>query len=156
MSTRQREKAARRREARKARGPRAELNFLRMAPRKVRYMVDLIRGQPVESALNILNFSRRAAARPLAKLLRSAVANADVKGGVDIDQLVVHTVFVNEGPTRRWWLPRAMGRATRIRKRTSHVILELGPKHAGAAPVAAREAPAAAPAKKRKRKAAAG
>ncbi|MBI3178238.1 MAG: 50S ribosomal protein L22 [Deltaproteobacteria bacterium] len=151
MSTRQREKAARRREARKARGPGAQLNFLRMAPRKVRYMVDLIRGQPVEAALNILNFSRRAAARPLAKLLRSAVANADVKGGIDIDGLVVRTVFVNEGPTRRWWLPRAMGRATRIRKRTSHVTLELGPRHAGTAPAAPSEAveSAAAPAKKR-------
>lgn len=125
MSTRQREKADRRREARQARGPRATLRYLRMSPRKVRLVVDQIRGKGVEEALNILTFNPRGAAEPLAKLLRSAVANADNKGDVDIDKLVVDTAYVDEGPTWRRWLPRAMGRATRIRKRTSHVTLEL-------------------------------
>jgi large subunit ribosomal protein L22 len=96
-----------------------------MSPRKVRLVVDQIRGKGVEEALNILTFNPRGAAEPLAKLLRSAVANADNKGDVDIDKLVVDTAYVDEGPTWRRWLPRAMGRATRIRKRTSHVTLEL-------------------------------
>jgi large subunit ribosomal protein L22 len=114
------------RPARPAAGPHASLSYLRMAPRKVRLVTDLIRGRAVEEALNILTFTPKAAARPLAKLLRSAVANADVKGGVDLDKLVVREAFVNEGPTWRRWLSRAMGRATRVRKRTSHVTLVLG------------------------------
>jgi large subunit ribosomal protein L22 len=109
-------------------GPQATVRFLRMTPRKLRLVVDMIRGKPVEEALNILTFSPKAAARPLAKLLKSAVANADTKGGVDLDKLVVATAYVNEGATWRRWLPRAMGRATRIRKRTSHVTLVLGEK----------------------------
>ena len=128
MSTRQREKAARRRQARQEMGPSARLRWLRMSPRKVRLVVDLIRGKRVEEALNLLTFSQKAAARPLVKLLRSAVANADDRGGHDLDKLVVKTAYVDEGPTWRRWLPRAMGRATRIRKRTSHVTLILGDK----------------------------
>ena len=126
MSTREREKAVQRKAAREARGPTATLRYLRMAPRKVRLMIDLIRGRPVEEAINMLSFSPRSAARPLQKLLRSAVANADVKGDVDLDKLFVKTATVDEGPTWRRWLPRAMGRATRIRKRTSHVTFILG------------------------------
>lgn len=128
MSTRQREKAAQRREKREARGPNATLRHLRMSPRKVRLVVDLIRGQKVEEALNLLAFSHKAAARPVHKLLRSAVANADTKGDYDLDRLIVRTAFVDEGATWRRWRPRAMGRATRIRKRTSHVTLELAEK----------------------------
>src|SRR6185437_1928794 len=128
MATRQREKAARRREERKATGPQANLRWLRMSPRKVRLVVDLIRGKAVEEALNLLAFSQKSAARPVSKLLRSAVANADDRGGYNLDKLVVKTAYVNEGPTWRRWLPRAMGRATRIRKRTSHVTLVLGEK----------------------------
>ena len=126
MSTRQREKAAARREARQAMGPQASLRHLRMSPRKVRLVIDLIRGKAVEDALNTLFFTKKAAARPVAKLLKSAVANADVKGDYNIDRLVVKTAVVDEGPTWRRWLPRAHGRATRIRKRTSHVTLVLG------------------------------
>ena len=128
MSTRQREKAARRIEARQAQGPTASLKWLRMSPRKVRLVVDLIRGQSVEQALSLLNFCDKAAAKPVTKLLRSAVANADNRGGFDLDRLFVETAVVNEGPTWRRWLPRAMGRATRIRKRTSHVTLILAEK----------------------------
>ncbi len=126
MSTREREKATRRQESRAAEGPQATLRWLRMSPQKVRLVVDLIRGKPVEEALNILNFTPKAAAKPVAKLLRSAVANADVKGGYDLDKLMIKHVFVNEGQTWRRWLPRAMGRATRIRKRTSHITIQLG------------------------------
>ncbi len=130
MSTRQREKATARRAARQAQGPTAKLRWLRISARKVRLVVDLIRGRPVEEALNVLTFCHKAAARPVAKLLRSAVANADDRGGYDIDRLVVQTAHVDEGPTWRRWLPRAMGRATRIRKRTSHVTLILAEKKA--------------------------
>ena len=126
MSTRQRDKAAARREARKARGPMARLRYLRISPRKVRLVVDLIRGRRIEDALNLLQYSDKAAAIPVAKLLRSAVANADETGNYDLDALVVEKAHVDEGPTWRRWRPRAQGRATRIRKRTSHVTLELG------------------------------
>ena len=128
MSTRQREKATRRREARKAMGPQATLRWLRMSPRKVRLVIDTIRGTGVEEALNILTFSPKAASSPVAKLLRSAVANADNLEKYDLDKLFVETAFVDEGPTWRRWRPRAMGRATRVRKRTSHVTLILGEK----------------------------
>lgn len=128
MSTRQRTKAAERKERKQAMGPQASLRYLRMSPQKVRLVVDLIRGKAVEEALNLLTFSNKSAARPLAKLLKSAVANADNKGGVDLDKLVVHTATVDQGPTWRRWLPRAQGRATRIRKHTSHVTLVLGEK----------------------------
>ena len=128
MSTRQREKAAARKEKRQDMGPQASLRWLRIAPRKVRLVVDMIRGRPVEEALNILTFSHKAAARPVAKLLKSAVANADNRGGFDLDKLYVTTAVVDEGPTWRRWMPRAMGRATRIRKRSSHVHVVLSEK----------------------------
>lgn len=126
MSTREREKAERRKEERKSVGPQASLRYLRMAPRKVRLVVDLIRGENVEKALNMLAFSNKRAAEPIGKVLRSAVANADVDGSYDLDRLYVRQAYVNEGPTWRRWRPRAMGRATRIRKRTSHVTVVLG------------------------------
>ncbi|MEO1173905.1 MAG: 50S ribosomal protein L22, partial [Myxococcota bacterium] len=83
------------------------------------------RGRSVEEALNVLTFSQKAAAEPVGKLLKSAVANADNRGGFDLDRLYVKTAFVDEGLTWKRWLPRAQGRATRIRKRTSHVTIEL-------------------------------
>jgi len=96
-----------------------------MSPRKVRLVVDTIRGEDVEKALNLLHFSPKAASNPLAKLLQSAVANAEVKGDLDLDKLYVYKAIVDEGSTWRRFRPRAQGRATRIRKRTSHVTLEL-------------------------------
>ena len=125
MSTRQRQKALVRRAKHKLMGPQATLRWLRMSPRKVRLVVDLIRDRPVGDALNILNLCSKTAAKPVAKLLKSAVANADSKG-YDLDSLIVATAFVDEGATLRRWLPRAMGRATRIRKRTSHITVVLG------------------------------
>lgn len=126
MATREKAKAEARKAARQAMGPKATLRHLRMSPRKVRLVIDLIRGRSVEEALNILTFSPKAASEPVGKLLKSAVANADAKGGYDLDNLFIKTATVDEGLTWKRWLPRAMGRATRIRKRTSHVHIELG------------------------------
>jgi large subunit ribosomal protein L22 len=108
-------------------GPTARLNYLRMAPRKVRLVADNVRGRPVGDALAMLKFTPNAAAKPLAKLLRSAVANAETKGGaVDVDRLFVKTLTVDGGPKLRRFMARAMGRAFRVEKRTSHVYVELG------------------------------
>jgi len=125
MSTRQREKAKARKEARKAAPPSARLRHLRMSARKVRAVADLVRGKPVEDALAMLAFTVRGAARPLRKLLDSAVANADARGGYDLDKLVVKSIQVDDGPHLRRWMPRAMGRAYRINKHTSHVTVVL-------------------------------
>ena len=105
----------------------AHLRFLRMAPRKVSLVAALVRGKPVGQALNILKFTRRAAAKPVRKLIQSAVANATdlSKGQVDVDQLVVKSINVDQGPTSRRFMPRAMGRATRINKKTSHIHVVL-------------------------------
>ena len=103
----------------------AKLRHLRIAPRKVRLVADLVRGKNVEEALNILQFTEKRSARSLAKLLKSAVANANEKPGVDIDRLFIKTLMVDGGPTIKRFRPRAMGRATPILKRTSHVTLHL-------------------------------
>jgi large subunit ribosomal protein L22 len=108
-------------------GPHASLSYLRVAPRKVRLVADELRGLPVGNALALLKFTSAAAAKPLAKLLRSAVANAEQKGGrVDVDALVVKTLTVDQGPKMRRFMPRAQGRALKIEKKTSHVYVELG------------------------------
>jgi large subunit ribosomal protein L22 len=113
--------------ARPAAGPHASLRFLRVAPRKVRIVADEVRGRKVGDALAILKYVPQAAAAPLAKLLRSAVANAEQKGGrVDVDALFVKTLTVDHGPKMRRFMPRAMGRAYRVEKKTSHVYVELG------------------------------
>lgn len=105
----------------------AHLRHLRMSPRKVSLVAALIRGKNVESALNILRFTRRAAAVPVAKLIKSAVANATdlSKGQVDVDSLYVKTISVDQGPTQRRFMPRAMGRASRINKKSSHIHVVL-------------------------------
>ncbi len=108
-------------------GPHASLRFLRVAPRKVRLVADEVRGLKVGDALAILKYTPQAAAEPLSKLLRSAVANAEQKGGrVDVDALVVKTLTVDQGPKLRRFMARAMGRAYRVEKKTSHVYVELG------------------------------
>lgn len=105
----------------------AHLRFLRMSPRKLSLVASLIRGKPVEAALNILKFTKRAAALPVEKLIKSAVANATdlSKGQVDVDTLYVKTISVDQGPTQRRFMPRAMGRATPIKKKTAHVHVVL-------------------------------
>lgn len=103
----------------------ARMRYLRIAPRKVRLVAGLIRGKGVEEALNILQFLDKGSSQPLAKLLKSAAANADQKPGVNVDKLVVKRVFVDGGPSVKRFRPRAMGRATQVLKKTSHVTLEL-------------------------------
>ena len=102
-----------------------KMNYYRVAPRKVRLVADLVRGRPVQEALDLLTFSPAASARDMAKLIRSAVANADRTGGVDLDLLKVKLIWVDQGPTLRRSLPRARGTASRINKKTSHVTVVL-------------------------------
>jgi large subunit ribosomal protein L22 len=96
-----------------------------VAPCKARLVVDLVRGKNVADAINILTFTRRAASEPVRKVIESAIANAE-SADANIDRLYVETIYVDEGPTMRRFRPRAMGRATRINKRTSHVTCVLG------------------------------
>ena len=105
----------------------ARLRYLRIAPRKIRLVADLVRGKPVGQALAILKYIPKAASKPMQKLLQSAIANAEdvSKGQVDVDKLFVHTLFVDQGPTLRRFMSRAQGRATRVNKKTSHVTLVL-------------------------------
>ena len=105
----------------------AHLRFLRMAPRKLSVVAALVRGKPVGQAVGILQFTRRAAAAPVKKLIESAIANATdlSKGQVDIDKLIVKSISVDQGPTMRRFMPRAMGRATPIHKKTSHIHVVL-------------------------------
>ena len=105
----------------------ALLRYERIAPRKVRVIAKLIRGKPVGEAINTLMICAGSAPPMLKKLLVSAIANAEKKGGgsLDVDNLVVREVSVDQGPTLKRWRSRAMGRATRINKRTSHVRVVL-------------------------------
>ena len=102
---------------------RATMKYVRTTPRKMRRAVDMIRGQHVEEARRILRFSPLGASHDLAKLVNSAVANAEQKPGVVADNLWISRAWVDEGPTLRRYRPRAYGRATRVRKRTSHVTV---------------------------------
>ncbi|OGL45030.1 MAG: 50S ribosomal protein L22 [Candidatus Schekmanbacteria bacterium RBG_16_38_10] len=110
---------------------RATLRFIRVAPRKARLVVDLIRGKMVNEALAILNFSPKYVSPLVKKVLNSAVSNAmkiaeNKNSKIDVDKLFVKKVTVDEGPTLKRYMPRAMGRATLIRKRTSHIKIVLG------------------------------
>ena len=102
---------------------RAHTRFIRQSPYKVRRVLDLVRGLPVEEAQHVLRLTNRAAADPIAKTLRSAVANAEHNHALDAEDLVVAEAFADEGPTLRRYRPRARGRATRINKRTSHITI---------------------------------
>ena len=108
----------------------ANLRYLRITPRKVRIVADLIRGKKVDAALNTLAYVEKRAAGPLGKLLRSAVANADQKskGQLDVDALYVKELTVDQGPSMRRFMPRAMGRAFKITKKTSHISITVGEK----------------------------
>jgi large subunit ribosomal protein L22 len=88
-------------------------------------VADLIRGKKVEDALDILAFTPRKASRLISKLVKSAIANAGQNESIDVDTLFIKKVFVNGGPTLKRFRPRAMGRATTIRKRTSHITVVL-------------------------------
>jgi large subunit ribosomal protein L22 len=107
----------------------AILKYIRIAPRKMRLVADQVRGRRVEEALVILEFSLKNAAKPLEKTLKSALSNMlsqEEAKKLDTDKIYIKTITVDEGPTGKRWLPRAMGRATRINKRTSHLTITLG------------------------------
>ena len=104
----------------------ASIKHLGISPRKVRMVVDTVRGKSASQAMDILRFARKKAAMPVQKLLKSAVANAaEFNGLSDVDDLVIEHITVDEGPTIKRYMPRARGRATPIRRRTSHVRLVL-------------------------------
>jgi large subunit ribosomal protein L22 len=104
----------------------AKLSFVRLSPQKARLVIDLVRGKRVQEALNILKFSPQRAAEIVAKLVGSAVANAEQKGVGDVDRLFVKTIFVDQGPVLRRFMPKGRGSASRIRKPTSHITVVLG------------------------------
>lgn len=103
----------------------AVTRYVRIAPRKARLVTELIKGKPVEEALTMLRFVPKKAARLVDKTLRSAVANAEQNPNIDVDTLYIKRIFVDGGPTMKRWRPRAMGRATKIIKRTSHITVIL-------------------------------
>src|SRR5215203_474359 len=106
----------------------ARARFVRVAPRKARLVADQVRGLPLEDALPLLRFSTRSAARDIRKLLESAAANAEANHDLVADDLLIKDIHVDEGPTLRRYRPRALGRATRINKRTSHIAVALTPE----------------------------
>ncbi len=106
----------------------AQLRQLRIAPRKVRLIANLVRGMSVTQAEQQLRFTNKASALPVLKLLQSAVANAEQKFKLSKDKLHLKSITVGDGLTLKRWMPRAMGRATPIRKRSSHVIVVLSDK----------------------------
>jgi large subunit ribosomal protein L22 len=106
----------------------AIVRHVKMSPRKVRIVANMIRGKRVEEVLGLLTLLPKKSAKIMSKLVNSAVANADdkAKGQGNVDTLVVKTVTVDNGPIIKRWLPRAMGRANRIQRRTSHITVVLG------------------------------
>jgi large subunit ribosomal protein L22 len=107
----------------------AVARYIRISPRKVRLIMDELRGRKVEEALNMLSFTPQKGGRILKKLINSAVANAQQNSGVDVDKLFIYRMFADEGPTLKRFSPRAQGRATRILKRTSHLTVILNDKN---------------------------
>jgi len=107
---------------------RAKLSYARLSPQKARLVVDMVRGKAVQDALNILRFSPQKAAGVVSKLVGSALANAEQGGVSDLDRLIVKTIYVDQGPVLKRFMPRAQGRATRIRKPTSHITVVLAEK----------------------------
>jgi large subunit ribosomal protein L22 len=125
---------------------RASARYVRMTPMKVRRVVDLIRGMEAREALSVLQFVPQAASEPVAKVLASAVANAEHNHQLDPESLIVSVAYVDEGPTLKRFRPRAQGRAFRINKRTSHITIEVE-SVATATPARPAKKAAAAPAK---------
>ena len=104
----------------------ASLRGVRLSAQKGRLVADLVRGKPVEQALNILEFSPKKGAKLIRKLVESAIANAEHNDGADIDQLKVQTIFVEEGTSLKRFTARAKGRGNRIHKPTSHIYVTVG------------------------------
>ncbi|OIP75540.1 50S ribosomal protein L22 [bacterium (Candidatus Gribaldobacteria) CG_4_9_14_3_um_filter_36_15] len=103
----------------------AKLNYLRIAPRKMRLLVDLIRGKKVQEAMALLDFSPKKGSRPLKKVLEQAIANAENNFQLKKSSLYISKITIDEGPKLKRWRARARGRAARIEKKTSHISLVL-------------------------------
>jgi len=101
----------------------AQAKHVRQSPYKVRRVLDLVRGLPVDEARSVLEFTNRRSADTIKKVLNSAIANAEHNYALDADELFVAEAYADEGPTLKRWRPRARGRATRINKRTSHITI---------------------------------
>ncbi|MBR5714427.1 MAG: 50S ribosomal protein L22 [Clostridia bacterium] len=127
MATRSKEKAALRRENAEKR-PHATAKYIRISSRKVKVVIDLIRGKSVDDAEAILLYTPKAASEPVLKLLRSAIANAENNLELSRDSLYVAEIYANQGPTLKRYRPRARGSAFHIRKRTSHISIILDEK----------------------------
>ncbi|WP_054025322.1 50S ribosomal protein L22 [Bacillus sp. FJAT-28004] len=106
----------------------AHAKYIRIAPRKAQLVADLIRGKQVGEAIAILRHTPKSASPILEKLLNSAIANAEHNYQLDVNKLFISQAFVNQGPTMKRFRPRAMGRASRINKRTSHITLVVSEK----------------------------
>ena len=104
---------------------RATAKFLRYSAQKGRLVADMIRGKRVDEAIALLEASKKAAAKTTLKVLKSAMANAADNKGLNVDELFIKTIYVDEGPTLKRWMPRARGRADRINKRTCHTTVVL-------------------------------
>ena len=124
MATRQREKAQKLQENKDKR-PKAQAKYIRISSRKVKTVIDLNRGKQVAEAKAILMATPQAAREPVTKVLNSAIANAENNMELSADTLYVAEVFADQGPTLKRYRPRAQGRASRIRKRTSHITIIL-------------------------------
>ena len=112
---------------------RAQARFVHVTPMKARRVVDLVRGMQADRALAILRFAPQSASEPVYKVLASAVANARHSAErhgerLDVEDLLVHQAYVDEGPTMKRFRPRAQGRAYRVRKRTSHITIVVAPR----------------------------
>jgi large subunit ribosomal protein L22 len=94
-----------------------------MSPRKMRVIANLVRGKSVDSAMGLLKLMPKKGAAVIRKLLISAVANAEQKGVNDVDKMVIHQLLIDNGPIQKRWMPRSMGRANRINKRSTHVTV---------------------------------
>ena len=124
MATRQREKALARQENKDKR-PKAQAKYVRISSSKVKTVIDLIRGKQVADAKAILMGTPKAAVEPVTKVLNSAIANAENNMDMTADTLFVAECYADQGPTLKRYRPRAQGRASRIRKRTSHITIIL-------------------------------
>ena len=107
---------------------RATAKYVRVAPRKVRLIADQVRGKHIDDARSLLQFSPSSAADDIAKVIESATANAEANHDLIGDEMIVHEIRVDEGPTLKRFRPRAMGRATPIHKRTCHITVALTPE----------------------------
>ncbi|HOP47538.1 MAG TPA: 50S ribosomal protein L22 [Desulfobacteraceae bacterium] len=107
---------------------RAVTRFIRISPRKVRLIMNELRGRKVEDAVNMLSFAPQKGAGMLKKLINSAASNAEQNSAIDVDSLYIKNIYADEGPILKRFRPRAQGRSTRIRKRTSHLTVVLDEK----------------------------